>query len=216
MSRSLIWKRNAQLVVALLSTALVKFYYSTASVNELRWILGPTTAMVEVISGTQFDFESHSGYMSQDHTFLIAASCAGVNFLITAFLLLSLRRLWRDRTKQIKWSFLAAMALIAYAATIVANTARISIALQLRKTPVNLGMSPDQLHRFEGIFVYFGFLLVLFLISERLSQARMDVIDEAPGVITDSYGLGVLLQCLFPLLIYYAITLGVPLANGAY
>jgi hypothetical protein len=63
------------------------------------------------------------------------------------------------------------------------------------------GLSPYQLHRFEGIFIYFGFLLLLFMVSEKLNP-------EPPS--------GLFRQSFFPLLVYYATALGIPVANGAY
>ena len=201
-------KRNAQLAVVVLCAAAAKLYYSTTSVNQLRWILAPTTALVELVSGSRFEFESYAGYMSSDRSFVIAASCAGVNFLITSFLMLSLRRLWRDRSHDTAWRFIPCAALCAYLATLVANTVRISTALRLHGTPLEMDwLSSNQLHRFEGIFIYFGFLLLLFMVSERMSS------DDASSSGNAS--------CLFrrsfcPLLFYYATTLGVPIANGAY
>ena len=100
MERRTAWKCNAQLLVVVLCTFVVKLYYSTASVNHLRWILAPTTVIVELVTGSQFEFESHAGYITSDRTFVIAASCAGVNFLITSFLMLSLRKLWQNRSRQ--------------------------------------------------------------------------------------------------------------------
>ena len=201
----------AQLVVVLLCAAAVKQYYSTSSVNQLRWILAPTTWLVEFISGTDFAFESYTGYMSSDHTFVIAASCAGVNFLITSFLMLSLRRLWRDRARKIPWSFFAGMAAVAYLVTIFANSLRISSSLLMRRTSWEIGLSANQMHRIEGIFIYFGFLLLLFLVSERVGQRGS---AEATDICSATGSL--LRYSLFPLLIYYGTTLAIPLANGAY
>ena len=166
------WNRSAQLVVVLLCALTLKLYYSTASANQLRWILAPTTAFVELVSRTPFEFESHAGYISSDRTFLIAGSCAGVNFLITAFLMLSLRKLWRDRSQKIVWKFIPSAALFAYLATLVANTVRISTALRLQRLPLESWLSPNQLHRFEGILIYFGFLLLLFMVSEKMSFGK--------------------------------------------
>ncbi len=202
MSQKATWNRNAQLVVVLLCALTLKLYYSTASANQLRWILAPTTVFVELVSGTPFEIESHAGYISSDRSFLIAASCAGVNFLITSFLMLSLRKLWRDRSQNIAWRFIPAAALFAYLATLVANTVRISTALRLHQMPLEISwLSPNQLHRFEGIFIYFGFLLLLFIVSEKMSS------ENAAGLFRQSF---------FPLIMYYATTLGIPLANGAY
>ena len=62
-------------------------------------------------------------------------------------------------------------------------------------------LRPDQLHRLEGILVYFIFLLLLFVISEKMGS----------GKTTNR-----LRHFFFPLLVYYATVLGIPLANGGY
>ncbi len=193
-------RRITQLLVILLGAFALKQHYSTASVNQLRWILAPTAFLVELVSGHQFEFESYAGYTNGDRTFVIAASCSGVNFLLTAFLMLSLRRLWIGRTVKTSWFFIPGAAAIAFLATLVANTVRISTALQLQRNPLELSwLSGNQLHRLEGVFIYFGFLLLLFIVSEKLSSAV-----KSPGI---AGGL------VFPLLIYYATTLAIPLLN---
>ncbi|MBC8029200.1 MAG: exosortase K [Pyrinomonadaceae bacterium] len=237
MNWRLIYKQGAQLLLVLLSALALKQYYATASVDQLRWILAPTTFVVELLTGSQFEFESHAGYMSSDRRFVIAASCAGVNFLITAFLMLSLRKLWSER--KTSWRFIPAAGLVAYLATIVANTFRISTALYLQRTPLEIGwLNENQLHRLEGIFIYFGFLLLLFLVSERKGRSKRSEPGTAPSSIPDQartfssnqadarvrpatsesqvHRDGLLRQSFFPLLVYYATTLGIPLATSAY
>ena len=201
------WNRIAQLLVVLLCALSLKLCYSTASPNELRWILAPTTKLVEFVSGTSFQFESYAGYINSDRSFIIAGSCAGVNFLMISFLVLSLRTVWRNRSQNLSWRFLPAVAVSAYLATLVANTLRIAIALQMHRHPMDISwLSPHQLHRLEGIFVYFGFLLLLFAVSEKRS------VEQTSSAKTRQALFG---QYFFPLAIYYAITLGIPLANGA-
>ena len=229
MIRTAKFNRIAQLVVVFVCAFALKQYYSTASVNELRWILAPTTFLVEMVSGRTFKFESFAGYMSSDHTFLIATSCAGVNFFITAFLLLSLKRLWsnhpktydreldRERRRNMPWTFIPFAALAAYVATLLANTVRISIALWAQPLPMSISwLSKNQLHRLQGIFIYFGFLLLLFLVSEALTATKLldrrELTREADGRETMSR----FSRFVFPLLIYYATTFGIPLLNGAY
>lgn len=203
--------RSAQLIVVVLCAAAVKLYYSTASVNQLRWILAPTTFLVELVSGNQFEFESYAGYVKSDHSFVIAASCAGVNFLITAFLVLSLRRLWRDRSQEPphnrSWMFIPVSAMFAYLGTLVANTVRISSALRLHGMSRVGRLTPAELHRLDGIVVYFSFLLLLFVISERFGENRSSSLK-----VRLSWGR----NCLFPLGIYYLTTIGVPLINGGF
>ena len=194
-------KLGAQFSIVLLCALGLKQYYSTASPDQLRWILAPTTWLVELLSGRSFTFESHAGYMSSDHSFLIAASCAGVNFLITAFLMLTLGSLWRNRRGALGWHFIPMAGIIAYLATICANTVRIWIALESRSLSEEIGwLSASQAHRLEGIVVYFGFLLILFLLTEKTKHQGADLFR----------------QLRFPLLVYYATTLVLPLANGAF
>ena len=192
--RRMVW--GAQLAVVVLCAFGLKQYYSTATANELRWILAPTTFIVELLSGRSFQFESYTGYMSSDHTFVIAVPCAGVNFLITAFVMLALRRLWQARFESVSWRFLPTSMALAYVTTIVANAVRICVALEIQRRSVEVSwLTANQLHRLEGILVYFGFLMLLFVIVERRSSGKM---------------------WLFPLVIYYAMTLGVPLVNGSF
>ena len=193
----------AQLLMVLTAAAALKYFYSTASVNELRWILAPTTFLVELISGQQFHFESYAGYINQEHTVVIAASCAGVNFLLTAFLLLALRTLWRGGV--VSWRQLGMVAVVAYCATIIANTFRITTALQMLSLRVESSwLNANELHRLEGIFVYFGFLLLLYLSAEIVSDRK------SWSSLLSFRRLG------FPLAIYYATTLGLPFINGAF
>lgn len=192
----MIW--GAQLVAVLLCALALKSYYSTATADDLRWILAPTTGMVEMLSGRSFAFESYTGYMSSDRTFVIAVPCAGVNFLLTAFLMIGLRRLWRARFQGVSWRFLPIAALIAYVATLIANTTRICIALEMQRRAVEVSwLTGNQLHRVEGIVIYFGFLLLLFMLTERMDNGEPR-------------------RLLFPVVIYYATTLGVPLLNGSF
>lgn len=200
----------AQLLVVLTCAWSLKWFYSTATVDHLRWILWPTTKLVELVTGTQFAFESRAGYMNSEHTFLIAASCAGVNFLITAFVMLGLRKLWQDRNEKTPWRFIPIAAVLAFVATIVTNTVRISLALQmLGAQRRNRWLNAEEVHRLEGILVYFGFLLLLFGIADEIDRRRRSTHDEKAGMAGFS-------RFLFPLAVYYVTTLGIPLANGAF
>jgi exosortase K len=191
--RRLIW--GAQLAIVALCALALKQYYSTATANELRWILAPTTLLVELLSGQSFEFESYTGYMSSDHTFVIAVPCAGVNFLITAFVMLALRRLWQGRFESVSWRFLPMSLVFAYVATVIANSVRICVALEIQRRSVEVSwLTGNQLHRVEGIVVYFGFLMLLYVLMERRESRKM---------------------WLFPLVIYYVMTLGVPIINGS-
>jgi hypothetical protein len=75
-------------------------------------------------------------------------------------------------------------------------------------------LSGNQLHRFEGIFIYFGFLLLLFMVTEKVSSKNASGLP--PHASRTRADRGLFRKSFFPLLLYYATTLGIPLANGAY
>src|SRR5437763_3562934 len=122
-------KTISQLIAVLVTAAGLKAWYSLAPVNDLWIVLTPTTWLVELVTGETFRFESYSGYVNADHTFLIAAACSGINFWIMAFLMLGVLRLWSARERAVRWWNIPGFLLIAYLTTLIANTVRISIAL---------------------------------------------------------------------------------------
>ncbi|HSE25731.1 MAG TPA: exosortase K [Pyrinomonadaceae bacterium] len=193
--------QGAQFLVIILCALALKLHYATASADQLRWILGPTTSLVEIFSGSSFQFESYAGYMSSNHRFLVATSCAGVNFMITAFLMLALRALLGDRSSVLSWKFIPLYAGFAYVATIIANTVRICVALWLQHVPDDVRwLSWSQLHRIEGIIIYFGFLLLLFVLTEKGPQKSTEFVRKMG----------------FTLIVYYSMTLIIPLLNGSH
>jgi exosortase K len=200
--------KAAQLTAVALLAGAGKFFYANANVNDLQWILAPTAWLVELANGERFEFESYAGYINDDRSFLIAGSCSGMNFLIIAFVMLSLLRVSRNpRAEKVGWRFVPVAALIAFFATIVANAVRISVALRInRMQPEWIWVNPHQLHRFQGIFVYFGFLIMLFILKEKLW--RRD--DYQENTHSSRFW-----RFAVPLLAYWAMTLGIPLLNGA-
>jgi exosortase K len=168
------WRAIA-LAVALLVVGAGKHFYRDASAGELGWILGPTSAMVSLVSGADFVHEAGAGWVSREASFIIAPACAGVNFALAAFLALSLGWLpgmlgWRGAAARLG---LAAAA--AYAATLLVNTARIALAVELHRGAIDLGgLDAGELHRIEGIVVYLGGLTALYAVARALAARSRD------------------------------------------
>ncbi len=72
------------MAVALGAAWGLKRHYSLATAEELRWILQPTTALTQVVLGSDFAFRPGEGYLSRELSILISPACAGVNFLIAS------------------------------------------------------------------------------------------------------------------------------------
>ncbi len=178
--------RVAAVVAALAIVVAGKQYYRDASAHDLRWILAPTAQLVSWVTGHDFVYESGQGWMNTDVMFVIAPACAGVNFALAAFLALTLGGLAGMTSWQTTGKRLVMAAALAYIATIVVNTIRIAIAVDMHRA---------DLHRLEGIVVYLGGLCGLYALAGRRERA--------------------LHWLAVPLGAYILITLVMPLANGA-
>ena len=151
----------------------LKDFYRRAGFDELRWVLAPTVRLVEWSTGSAFELEAHHGYLSRALRFEVVPACAGVNFLIAAFLSLSLGLLGCCQSSPARAALLPASAGAAYAATVLANATRLTIAVRLHEARCALGwLTPERLHCVAGVAVYFLFLSSLFALAARMSGAR--------------------------------------------
>lgn len=163
--------RIAAVLVALAVVVVGKEYYRTATAADLRWILAPTAQLVSWITGGDFVYEAGPGWVDRDIGFIIAPVCAGVNFALAAFLALVLGALGAMATARDAALRLARAAVFAYAATVVVNTIRISIAVAMHRQNLS-GMDREQLHTIEGIVVYFGGLCALYALARAIEARR--------------------------------------------
>ena len=146
----------------LLAIWAMKRYYSGAGADDLRWILGPTARLAGGTAGVSFVTEPGAGYLSRERLFLIEKSCAGLNFMIAAFVMLTFTFRRRVTSFSSGAVVLAGSVLIAYSAAVIVNAARITIALWLMAHPLAVSrLTPAQSHRVEGITVYFTGLVLL-------------------------------------------------------
>jgi exosortase K len=183
------------LAVSLALAAGVKAAYSRVGPDELRFLTGPTQALVGLMTGIDFAYEGGYGYVSLARHLVIAKSCTGVNFLLTAFGLLGFSLVPAARGWRTKLGLVPAVAGLAFAATVVVNAIRIALGITLHDAGASWGwMDAGRVHRLAGIVVYFGALLVLHALARRGSASS---------------------ALAAPLAWYGGIAVAVPLLNGA-
>ncbi|HXS82769.1 MAG TPA: exosortase K [Methylomirabilota bacterium] len=159
--------------VALGAAWALKAFYSHADADALGWILAPTVRLVSLSTGVAFEPEPHQGYLCREQMFLVAPACAGVNFLIVAFVSLALGLVHVCSSDHARVRLLLASAAAAYAATVLANATRIAFALRLHEAGAAFGpLTPERLHCALGVAVYFLFLLFLFSVAARVTGVR--------------------------------------------
>lgn len=201
----------------------MKYYYSRAGTDELKWILAPTAWWVRMLGGIPFTYESRIGYVNHDLHFIIASSCSGVQFMIITIATLIFSFVHRMRTTKKKAGWLMLSIGGAYISTIMVNGLRILISIWLppvlnrclsdRRLPGAAGqIPPETLHTVIGVAVYFTSLLVIYRFAGCFTQETADC--SAPlSANNKQYELP---GYLAPVFWYTLITLGMPLLNHAY
>jgi hypothetical protein len=118
--------------------------------------------------------------------------------------MLSTVNIWNGRLEKNSWPIIPFAAALSYLTTIIANSTRIAIALWLRGSDTQgIGLDGQQFHRLEGIVVYFGFLLGLYFLNEKVMSESFK---------TTSLDLR---KLVLPLVIYYGVTIVIPIMNAA-
>jgi exosortase K len=197
----------------------LKYFYSHAGTDDLSWILVPTSRVVEHLSGIHFERDLHIGLVNHAYRFIIVPSCAGVNFLTIAFSTFFFSFVHRLKGMGLKSLWLGISAGFAYLLTLMANALRIIAAIYLYRADIYGGwMTAERIHRIEGAFIYFLFLLGAYLVVERVVQGS---VLKTPGewrspVPEDKESIHIILGWLVPFFWYSLISLGIPFVRMAY
>jgi exosortase K len=196
----LILKQAPLYLFTILLAVGLKYHYSTATSDDLAWILGPTAGVVELLTGIAFQPEAHTGFVNWQHGMIIARACAGINFLIVALCLAIFSRLHRVRTWRGKIGIVFQGLLMAYLLTVAVNALRITAALLLHKFHISWGwLTPQRLHRLTGTAIFFTCLCLFYLLLQHLSPKTR----SRPSL-------------LVPLCLYLSVTLLIPLLNALF
>lgn len=164
---------NGMVAVAALGLAwMLKDFYRRAGAEDLGWLLAPTVKLTSLCTGARFELEPGHGYLSRELRYEIVPACAGVNFLVAAFLCPCLGLAHACSSWLERLVLLVSSAAAALVTTVLANTARLSIAARLHADGASLGpLTPARLHCGVGVVVYFLFLIALFSLAVRVRGA---------------------------------------------
>jgi len=183
--------------LALAAALGVKAFYSQAGADQLVWILAPSSYLARVLGGVELRYEDGAGFISHVDRLVVGTPCAGVNFLVVAFLTLVFAFGARFPGLRARLGWLAASLVIAYLATIVTNGVRIAISARLFAADIYGGaVTPARVHRIAGTALYYGSLLALCL---------------AVGTALKTRG-----RRLVPLVAYVLVSVGIPLVGRAW
>ena len=200
----------------------LKYHYSIALADNLKWILAPTAALVQIFIGHPFYFEANTGYINHDLQIIIAPACAGVNFLLAVFCMSFYCGIFKLSGFKKKGIWLAGCTAGAYITTISVNAVRIRISIAMISAGIHAGwLTPQRVHRITGILIYFFFLSVFYLIIQKIilqiQAGDLNKSAQNPRPKKAKNRIGRLIHIgILPLVCYWIIAIVVPWLNAAH
>jgi exosortase K len=174
--------------------------------------------MVTLLSGMDFDWQLHTGFVNHSQGVVIAPACAGINFLIISYATVFFTFVGSLRGAWAKCSWLGVSLAAAYLVTLCANCIRIIISIYLFNAPIYGGwVTPARVHELAGTLIYVSFLVTVFLAMERIMRRRKHPAPLGQMIATPGSGhsASVARGVQIPFAWYALITIFVPLLNGA-
>jgi len=141
------------------------FRYSTT--EDLDWLLYPTNLLFAFFNGTEWQYDSASGYFYPELNILINKSCSGGNFLLISFLTIVFSTIAKSESILKSIVMIVAISLTSYVLAILSNVSRILILFQFNR--YGIGES-GWTHEAIGGFVYLTILLLAFLSLQLLMK----------------------------------------------
>ena len=148
---------------------ILKFCYTLADNDDLSFLIKPTDKLVGLLMGSHSVYLSESGYYHENLNIIIDKSCAGFNFWVLCFLLLSYLTV-RYFEKPLNKILTIPTALIgAYLLTIFVNTSRIFASIVVQTQTKNILQNHQHiLHEAIGIITNLTFLILAYMLIEKL------------------------------------------------
>lgn len=154
----------------LLLFLLLKYLYTLSANDHLLFLLTPTNTGVEIVTGSTATYLSTTGFVYHRLPIIIDKSCAGVNFWLLSFTLLTLSTIHFYKSHSHKFLACITLLFISYAATLFVNISRILVAiLSLKYKNLHTSLSQEWMHEAQGAFIYLLFLTVLYLSIQYLT-----------------------------------------------
>jgi len=168
---------NAIVILAAFGVAWwIKEFYSHARPSQLLWVLTPTTQLVAWLTRAHFEFEPQRGFLCRDLRYEIVPACAGVNFMVIAFVSMVAGLVHTRSSAAGRFGLFTLAAGAAYGTTLLANASRIAIAVAMHQAGTSFGpLTADQLHCTIGALVYLLFLGALFTLGARVTGADREL-----------------------------------------
>lgn len=162
--------RTTLLALVLLAMAVgLKWWYRTATPDDLAFVLRPVAAAISALTGAPYTFVPGEGYVFRALGMVIDRSCSGINFLAITWATFAFLLLRRHAAGCVAPYMALLAGALAYALTLFANTGRILTLVKVQAIGYHLGQKQ---HEAVGAFFFIAILLLASLLLDRSLHQR--------------------------------------------
>lgn len=149
-------------VTSLIVIVIVKIFYVRADNASLMLVIKPITKIVSIFHGSEFIFENSLGFFSDQLGIAINKSCAGVNFLLIIYCMLSFSYIHKFKTLKGKAIYFIAILPISYFLALLINSFRIIVSITMQRLNFLDGWaSTEVIHNITGMLIFICFLFIV-------------------------------------------------------
>jgi len=151
-------------ILTFIALIALKLMHQQASVDDLQFLLQPVVQALSWSRPDIFTYLPGVGFVNANQSVIIDKGCSGLNFWVIACALGIFTVIPSMLSIRLKILAYLGLWVLAWAVTLLANTARINIALwyQQHSLPQPM-MSPAGLHEAIGVVSYVVFLILYYV-----------------------------------------------------
>ena len=155
-------------VIAIGIFILFKFSFVYADTEDLKFLLKPTEKLIGLLTGTSSVYVLGKGYFYSHLNIVIDKSCAGFNFWVLSFLMLTFLGLQHYEGIVKKLAVITFALMGTYLFTVFVNTSRIFASIVIHnKTSGILENQQHNIHEMIGIATNLTFLILLYFFTDK-------------------------------------------------
>lgn len=158
-------------ITVVLTYVVLKFLFKGVGTDEILFLLKPVNNIFEMLTGSPSIYLKGEGYFHPQLDIIINKSCAGYNFWLLCFMMLTFLLLQKVKRSQIFVVSIPLLLIFSYLITIVVNVSRMVFIIKFKGIAQKIEIiEGDLLHEMQGAFVYLFFLVVIYLSADAIIQ----------------------------------------------
>ncbi len=166
-------KKNFSFILLVVLIFLAgKYFYSLSTLDDVLFLVKPTTILVEGLLGVPSTFMANEGFYFSQYQIIINRSCSGFNLALIIFLMFTVIIYRRGYPLGLKMALLPMALLSGFASTVLINGFRIFSLTVLKKWEYTYPILQTHIfHEGMSILINLCYLITLYILVDKTTKS---------------------------------------------